>query len=180
MRGWRPTAGDFDRREFLKSGVALVSGTAIAGRVGAQDGGTTNVAFTLRQSTMLVLAGVAVAVAFRAGVFNIGMQGQFVVGGFATAVTVLFLAPILPEGAVGGVLLMWLGTLAVILAGGAYAALPGLVKAYADANKVIRPSCSTSSRRASSSSSLTSTSGLRARLRPTPRRSRGSASTPSR
>ncbi|WP_368409403.1 ABC transporter permease [Halorussus gelatinilyticus] len=100
-------------------------------------GSTSNVAFTLRQSTMLVLAGVAVAVAFRAGVFNIGVQGQFVVGGFATAVTILFLAPMLPEGTVGGVLLMVLGTLAAILAGGAYAALPGLMKAYADANEVI-------------------------------------------
>nr|WP_238398171.1 ABC transporter permease [Halorussus salinus] len=100
-------------------------------------GSSSNVAFTLRQSTMLVLAGVAVAVAFRAGVFNIGVQGQFVVGGFATAVTVLFLAPMLPEGAVGGVLLVGLGTLAAILSGGAYAALPGLMKAYADANEVI-------------------------------------------
>ncbi|WP_135852851.1 BMP family lipoprotein [Halorussus salinus] len=41
---WRRTASDFDRRDFLKSGAALVGGTAIAGRVGAQDGGTTNVA----------------------------------------------------------------------------------------------------------------------------------------
>jgi simple sugar transport system permease protein len=100
-------------------------------------GSSSNVAFTLRQSTMLVLAGVAVAVAFRAGVFNIGVQGQFVVGGFATAVTVLFLAPMLPEGTVGGVVLIGLGTLAAIVAGGAYAALPGLMKAYADANEVI-------------------------------------------
>ena len=100
-------------------------------------GTTSNVAFTLRQSTMLVLAGVAVAVAFRAGVFNIGVQGQFVVGGFATAVTVLFLAPYLPGGAVGGVGLILLGSLAAVLAGGAYAALPGVMKAYADANEVI-------------------------------------------
>ena len=100
-------------------------------------GSLSNVAFTLRQSTMLILAGVAVAVAFRAGVFNIGVQGQFVVGGFAAAVTILFLAPSLPGGAVGGVMLMALGTAAAIAAGGAYAALPGLMKAYAGANEVI-------------------------------------------
>ena len=100
-------------------------------------GNLQNVAFTLRQSTMLILAGVAVAVAFRAGVFNIGVQGQFVVGGFATALAVLGLAPHLPGGVVGGVLLMVLGTVAAVVAGGAYAALPGLMKAYAGANEVI-------------------------------------------
>ncbi len=118
-------ASGYDAVEFVS---ALIYGAF---------GTKSNVAFTLRQSTMLVLAGVAVAVAFRAGVFNIGVQGQFVVGGFATAVTVLFLAPHLPTGAVGGVALIALGTLAAVLAGGAYAALPGLMKAYADANEVI-------------------------------------------
>jgi simple sugar transport system permease protein len=100
-------------------------------------GTTSNVAFTLRQSTMLILAGVAVAIAFRAGVFNIGVQGQFVVGGFATTLTVLSLAPVLPGGAVGGVALVVLGTVAAVVAGGAYAALPGVMKAYAGANEVI-------------------------------------------
>nr|WP_245180656.1 ABC transporter permease [Halomicroarcula amylolytica] len=100
-------------------------------------GTISNVAFTLRQTTMLVLTGVAVAIAFRAGVFNIGVQGQFVVGGFATVVTVLSLAPFLPTGVVGGVLLMILGTAAAMLVGGAYAAIPGIMKAYADANEVI-------------------------------------------
>ncbi|WP_435076063.1 ABC transporter permease [Halococcus sp. AFM35] len=100
-------------------------------------GTTSNVAFMLRQSTMLILAGVAVAIAFRAGVFNIGVQGQFVVGGFATTLTILFLAPMVPTGAVGGVTLVVLGTLAALVAGGAYAALPGIMKAYAGANEVI-------------------------------------------
>ena len=100
-------------------------------------GNASNIAFTLRQSTMLILAGVAVAVAFRAGVFNIGVQGQFVVGGFATAVTILVLAPVLPGGIFGGVLLVVITTLVGISAGGAYGALPGIMKAYADANEVI-------------------------------------------
>ena len=112
--------------------VAFVS-SLVYGAVG----NLSNVAFTLRQSTMLILTGVAVAVAFRAGVFNIGVQGQFVVGGFATALTIIFLAPVLPGGAGGGVLLMVLGTLTAIAVGGAYATLPGLMKAYADANEVI-------------------------------------------
>jgi simple sugar transport system permease protein len=92
---------------------------------------------TLKFTTIFVLTGVSVAVAFRAGVFNIGVQGQFVVGGFATVVSILWLAPMVPEGAVGGVGLMVLGTLAAVVAGGAYAALPGVLKAYGGANEII-------------------------------------------
>lgn len=100
-------------------------------------GSRASIAFMLRQSTMLILAGVAVAVAFKAGEFNIGVQGQLIVGGFATTLTILFLAPILPEGIVGGILLMILGTIAAIIAGGLYGAFPGILKAYANANEVI-------------------------------------------
>jgi simple sugar transport system permease protein len=78
-----------------------------------------------------------VAVAFRAGVFNIGVQGQFVVGGFSTVVTVLWLAPLLPGGAVGGLVLVVVGTLAAAIAGGLYGALPGALKAYGGANEII-------------------------------------------
>jgi len=92
---------------------------------------------TLKFTTLFVLTGVAVAIAFRAGVFNIGVQGQFVVGGLATVVSILWLAPLLPAGSLGGVLLITFGTVAAILAGGAYAALPGVLKAYADANEII-------------------------------------------
>lgn len=49
---------------------------------------------TLRFTTIYILTGVAVAVAFRAGVFNIGVQGQFIVGGFACVATILVLAPL--------------------------------------------------------------------------------------
>ena len=100
-------------------------------------GELSNVAFTLRQSTMLILAGVAVAVAFRAGVLNIGVQGQFVVGGFAATLAILFLTPLLPANTVVGVVLMIVAGGAAVVAGGAYGALPGLMKAYAGANEVI-------------------------------------------
>jgi simple sugar transport system permease protein len=126
---------------LVGSAVVAASGydpvTFVSSLLYGAVGSGSNVAFTLRQSTMLILAGVAVAIAFRAGVFNIGVQGQFVVGGFATAVTILALAPRLPAGSVGGVVLLLLGTVAGVLGGGAYAALPGLMKAYADANEVI-------------------------------------------
>ncbi|NGM67581.1 ABC transporter permease [Natronolimnobius sp. AArcel1] len=95
------------------------------------------VARTLRYSVLFVLAGVAVAIAFRAGVFNIGVQGQFIVGGFATVVSIITLAPYLPNGTGGGVALMLIGTVAAIAAGGLYAALPGVLKAYGGANEII-------------------------------------------
>jgi simple sugar transport system permease protein len=100
-------------------------------------GDSNAIARTLKFTTIFVLTGVSVAIAFRAGVFNIGVQGQFVVGGFATVIAILWAAPMLPEGAVGGVALMLIGTLAAVLAGGAYAAFPGVLKAYAGANEII-------------------------------------------
>ncbi|MXV62135.1 ABC transporter permease [Natronorubrum sp. JWXQ-INN-674] len=95
------------------------------------------VARTLTFSVLFVLAGIAVAIAFRAGVFNIGVQGQFIVGGFATVASIVSLAPYLPDGTVGGIVLMLVGTLAAVVAGGLYAALPGVLKAYGDANEII-------------------------------------------
>jgi simple sugar transport system permease protein len=95
------------------------------------------IAFTLRKTTMLILAGLAVAFAFRANVFNIGVQGQMVVGAFATSVTILWLAPFLPANGLGGVVLVLLGLVSGVGGGAAYATIPGLMKAYADANEVI-------------------------------------------
>ena len=129
--------------------LALLIGVSIVAAVGYDPvqfitsliegalGGRSAIARTLRFSTLFILTGVAVAVAFRAGVFNIGVQGQFVVGGITTIMSIIWLAPLLPEGVVGGVALIIIGTLAGTLAGGAYGALPGALKAYADANVII-------------------------------------------
>ncbi|WP_148415007.1 ABC transporter permease [Haloferax sp. KTX1] len=118
-------ASGYDAVEFVS---ALVYGAV---------GNVSNLAFMLRQSSMLILTGVAVAVAFRAGVFNIGVQGQFVVGGFAATLGILFAAPLLPNSPVSAIPLMTLAALLALAAGGAYGALPGMMKAYAGANEVI-------------------------------------------
>jgi simple sugar transport system permease protein len=60
-----------------------------------------------------------------------------VVGAFTAAMIILGVAPHLPAGSPSGVVLVLLGLLAGIVGGGAYAAIPGLMKAYADANEVI-------------------------------------------
>jgi len=92
---------------------------------------------TLSETTLLIFTGLSVAVAFRAGLFNIGTQGQLVVGALATALTVIAAAPLLPEGPVGGAVLIVLGTAAGAVGGGFWGAIPGALKAYADANEVI-------------------------------------------
>lgn len=105
----------------------------LVGVLGSERG----IALTLRESTIFILSGVSVAVAFRAGIFNIGVHGQLIFGGLATVMSILYLAPSLPENAVGGWLLIVLGTACGIVAGGLYGALPGALKAYANANEII-------------------------------------------
>ncbi len=93
-------------------------------------------ATTFAETTILLFAGVAVAVAFRAGIFNIGAQGQLVVGALATAIVMLPIAPHV-TGPVGTLLLLILGLLVGGIAGGAFAAIPGALLAYLEANEVI-------------------------------------------
>jgi simple sugar transport system permease protein len=96
-----------------------------------------SVALTLQETTVLVFTGLSVAVAFRAGMFNIGSQGQLVVGALASALVAAALVSLVPAGIVGSVLLIPTSVVVGALAGGFYGAIPGALKAYADANEVI-------------------------------------------
>jgi simple sugar transport system permease protein len=87
-----------------------------------------NIISTLVTFTPLVLTGLAVAFAFRCGLFNIGGQGQFWAGAVAGLLT---------AHALGGVAGMALGTLAGAAAGGAWAAVPGALKAFRGAHEVV-------------------------------------------
>ena len=62
------------------------AGVAIRALVVGSVGSTANVAATLLRATPLLLTGAAVMLAFRSGVFNIGAEGQFLVGALAAAV----------------------------------------------------------------------------------------------
>ena len=93
-------------------------------------------ATTLSETTILIFAGLAVAVAFRAGIFNIGAQGQLVMGALATAIGLLYVAPYV-SGTVGTLVMLSVGIAIGATAGGAFAAIPGLLLAYAEANEVI-------------------------------------------
>ncbi|WP_229770514.1 ABC transporter permease [Halorhabdus sp. CBA1104] len=92
---------------------------------------------TLKETTLLIFSGLAVAVAFRGDLFNIGVQGQLVLGGLAAALALVWVGPFVPGGLVGSVLLIPFGLLVGAIVGGLYGAIPGALKAYADANEVI-------------------------------------------
>ncbi|MFB6086602.1 MAG: ABC transporter permease [Halodesulfurarchaeum sp.] len=94
-------------------------------------------AITLKETTLLIFTGLAVAISFRAGLFNIGVQGQLVLGGLAGALAVLWTAPFLPPTFLGSTFAVGIGVAVSALAGGIYGAIPGALKAYADANEVI-------------------------------------------
>jgi len=83
---------------------------------------------TLRETTPLLIAGVAVFLALRAGLFNIGVEGQFTVGACTCAFIVLRL-----PGTVG----IALGILAGAVAGSLWALPAGLIKAYRGGHEVI-------------------------------------------
>jgi simple sugar transport system permease protein len=90
-------------------------------REGAVGSADAILSATLVRATPLVWAGLAVAVAFRAGILNIGAEGQLLAGGVAAAV-VGGLA-----GALGGAT-PWLALAAGAAAGAAWAGVPALLR----------------------------------------------------
>lgn len=86
---------------------------------------------TLAKATPLIFSGLAVAFAFKAGLFNIGAQGQLLFGALVSAV-VGFMVSGLPA-----ILHATLALLAGAAAGALYAAIPGALKAYTGAHEVI-------------------------------------------
>ncbi|HZO17628.1 MAG TPA: ABC transporter permease [Gemmatimonadaceae bacterium] len=86
----------------------------------------------LYKATTLLCTGLAVALALRAGLFNIGGEGQLAAGGFAAAVVGL----VLPAGT-PGILAIPLCIGAALAAGGLVGAVPGVMKARFGAHEVI-------------------------------------------
>ena len=86
----------------------------------------------LFKATTLLGTGLGVAVAFRAGLFNIGAEGQLYLGGLAAAALALALPANLP-----GFLMTPLVLAAAAAAGAAWGAVPGLLKARLGVHEVI-------------------------------------------
>jgi general nucleoside transport system permease protein len=86
----------------------------------------------LYKATMLTFTGLSVALALRAGLFNIGAESQLAAGGFAAALLGLALPAGLPA-----LLVLPLYVLAAGIAGGVVGGIPGVLKARFGAHEVI-------------------------------------------
>lgn len=84
------------------------------------------------KSCPLLLTGLAVVIAFRAGVWNIGAEGQLLVGAAAIAFVGMYLAPRLPQS-----LALPAGLAAAAAAGAAWASVAALLKVRRGVNEVI-------------------------------------------
>jgi simple sugar transport system permease protein len=116
-------SGDFGRAfsEVANAYKALVTGSV---------GSLRAISDTINNATPFIITGVSVAVAFRAGLFNIGATGQMIAGG-TTATWVGFAM----DGP--GIVQIPLALLAGILGGAAFGAIPGVLKARTGAHEVI-------------------------------------------
>ncbi len=94
-------------------------------------GSVSAISETLVAAAPLILAGLAVAIGFRAGLFNIGGEGQILIGGMV-AVAVGFSFEGLPL-----VVHLPLALLGGIIGGGLWGFVPGFLKARTGAHEVI-------------------------------------------
>jgi ABC-type uncharacterized transport system permease subunit len=88
-------------------------------------------AYVLENATPLIFSGLAVAVAFKAGLFNIGVEGQYIVGMAAAAAAAVSL-----DG-LPAILLLPLVILSGVLGGMAWAAVPAILKVKTGAHEVV-------------------------------------------
>src|SRR5258707_1579298 len=93
----------------------LLFGSALSWPVG--------IGYTLFYATPLIFTGLAVMVAFRCGLLNIGAEGQLYVGAFATAWVGITFAHLSPW------LLIPMCFIGAIVGGGIWGAIPGSLKA---------------------------------------------------
>jgi ABC-type uncharacterized transport system permease subunit len=94
-------------------------------------GSVDSLGLVLFNSVPLIFTGLAVAFAFRAGLFNIGGEGQLYIGAFACALVGLSL------GGLPAVVLVPVMIVASALGGAVWAAVPGFLKARFGVHEVI-------------------------------------------
>jgi general nucleoside transport system permease protein len=87
--------------------------------------------YVLQIATPLIFSALAVAVCFKGGLFNIGVEGQYLVG-MLTASWAAIAFDFIP-----GPLLMWIVLLFAMLGGMAWAAIPGVLKVKTGAHEVV-------------------------------------------
>lgn len=88
------------------------------------------IAWTIIRATPIILTGISVAFAMKTGLFNIGAEGQFVMGSLGAALAGYFL--MLPPG-IHAIVAVLVGA----LFGALWGAISGVLKAYRGINEVI-------------------------------------------
>ena len=101
----------------------LLFGSALSWPVG--------IGYTLFYATPLIFTGLAVMVAFRCGLLNIGAEGQLYIAAFATAWVGITFANLSPW------LLIPMCFVAAVVGGGVWGAIPGILKARFGSHEVI-------------------------------------------
>lgn len=94
-------------------------------------GSVDGIGYTLFYATPLIFTGLAVAVAFKCGLLNIGAEGQLTIAAFATAWVGLVLPGWNP------LLVTLLAMIAAVAVGGIWGGVPGVLKAKFGAHEVI-------------------------------------------
>ena len=89
------------------------------------------IGYTLFYATPLIFTGLAVMVAFRCGLLNIGAEGQLYIAAFATAWVGITFANLSPW------LLIPMCFIAAVVGGGVWGAIPGILKARFGSHEVI-------------------------------------------
>ena len=88
--------------------------------------------YTLFYATNFIFTGLAVAVAFHASLFNIGGEGQAMVGGLGLGLVALLLDPLLPP-----LLVVLIAILAAVIFGAFWGVIPGWLQAKRGSHIVI-------------------------------------------
>ncbi len=120
---------------LIGSVIILLSGkspiAAYSAMITGAFGGPRQIGETLLRATPLIFTGLAVAYGFRAGLFNIGAEGQLFLGGLAAAFVGVKL------GGMPWAVSVPLAVLSAALAGAAWAFIPAVMKARIGAHEVI-------------------------------------------
>lgn len=123
--------------------LAFLIGSALIALIGGQPllafqyllkgafGSKGNIGETLVKATPLIFTGLAATFAYKCGVFNLGAEGQFVMGA-VTSITLATTLKGLPSP-----LLLAMSLIAGALAGGLWGAIPGILKIARGLNEMI-------------------------------------------
>ena len=129
-------AGVFDGYRAMFSGAIGDPGRIVAaiqsGNADDIEAAIRPISETLVSATPFIFVGLGLAVSFHAGLFNLGADGQFLIGGLGAAITVTLVAGILPP-----FLALVVALLGGTIAGAAYGFVPGFLKARTGAHEVI-------------------------------------------